>query len=67
VVGCGIMVGLIVCRGWNFTFFGKLMVGKAKDKWRVLLVMRVLLHGVVNFYGCRLLRGFHRVLIYFLL
>jgi hypothetical protein len=54
-------------RKWSLTCLVNLWWKKQRIRWRVLLMMGVPLHGVVDFSGCRLLRGFHRVLIHFLL
>jgi hypothetical protein len=48
--------------GW----LGRLVVKNRGIGWRVLRMVRVSLHGVVDFSGCRLLQSFCRVLIHFL-
>jgi hypothetical protein len=66
MVSCGVMVRLIVCRKWSLIGLVGLWCKKRRIGWRVLLMVRVPLHCVVNFSGCRFLQSFCVVLIHFL-
>jgi hypothetical protein len=69
-----VAVGWLWCNGMTdsmpeveLDLFDKLVVERARITWRVLLMMEIPLHGVVDFSRCRLLRGFYGALIHFLL
>jgi hypothetical protein len=58
MISCGIMVRLIVCRRCCLIGLVGFWWKKQRMGWRVSLVVRVPLHGVVDFSRCRLLRSF---------
>jgi hypothetical protein len=52
VVGCGVMVGQIVCQRWSLTGLTNLCWKRRRIRWRVLLMIGVPLNGVVDFSRC---------------
>jgi hypothetical protein len=52
MIRCSIMVGLIVCQRLGLIVLVSLWWKERRVGWRVLLVVRVPLHGVVDFYRC---------------
>jgi hypothetical protein len=65
VISCGIMVGLVVCRRFGLGVMIVLWWKERRIGWRILLVVKSPLHGVVDFSGCDLLWWLCGVLLHF--